>query len=140
MKLANKIIIIISSILLLVIGSFGIYSSFGNKSIINNAKVQDISVNISILGQDNYRIFDKKVFLSPSSKYGTTVLGALEATKVTYKVTGEGDMAYVTEINGLSQGPKSGWMYKVNSVEPTVGSAKYNLNPGDTIVWYYTTF
>ena len=57
----------------------------------------------------------------------------------TYTVLYEG--FYVSEIAGfreLTNGPYSGWLYKVNGWYPNYGSSNYEVNEGDEIVWAYT--
>ena len=48
---------------------------------------------------------------------------------------------YISQINGIGEfdnGPKSGWMYKVNGVIVNTGYADKKLSDGDKIVWFYT--
>jgi hypothetical protein len=48
---------------------------------------------------------------------------------------------YVSEIDGLGEfdeGANSGWLYSINGVAPETTAATYNLEPGDSVVWYYT--
>ena len=73
---------------------------------------------------------------------GTTVKEvferALSNANISYTISSG---SYVSEINGLGEldnGPRSGWMYKVNGRSPSVSFDQYVLNDGDTIVWYYT--
>ena len=47
---------------------------------------------------------------------------------------------YVEGIGDLYEkdyGGTSGWKYKVNGTCPSVACSNYNLNEGDTLVWYY---
>ncbi len=49
--------------------------------------------------------------------------------------------AYIEGINNLYEfdcGEESGWMYKVNGWFPNFGCSRYELSPGDVIVWAYT--
>jgi hypothetical protein len=48
---------------------------------------------------------------------------------------------YVASIDGLGEmdkGPNSGWMYNVNNVTPQIPASDYELDNGDTVLWYYT--
>ena len=48
---------------------------------------------------------------------------------------------YIEGINYLYEydaGSLSGWMYKVNGLFPNYGCSKYEVKPGDAIVWMYT--
>ena len=52
------------------------------------------------------------------------------------------DSYYIEGINHLYEfdvGYESGWMYKVNDWFPNYGCSAYELNPGDEIVWCYTS-
>ena len=47
---------------------------------------------------------------------------------------------YVEGIGDLYEkdyGGTSGWKYKVNGSCPSAACSNYNLNEGDTLVWYY---
>lgn len=49
---------------------------------------------------------------------------------------------YIEGINYLYEfdaGALSGWMYKVNEKFPNYGCARYEMQPGDKMVWVYTT-
>ncbi len=48
---------------------------------------------------------------------------------------------YVSCIGGIcekSLGTTSGWMYQVNGEVPMVSSDQYDLNAGDTVVWFFS--
>jgi len=69
-----------------------------------------------------------------------TALGALlkasEAKGFEVDVSGN----YVRGIGGVyekSLGETSGWMYSVNGEIPMVAASGYQLEPGDTLVWYF---
>ena len=54
---------------------------------------------------------------------------------------GTGSFAYVKSINGISElqhGDLSGWTYKVNGKQPSVGCGSYVLQDGDSIEFIYT--
>lgn len=73
---------------------------------------------------------------------GTTVLDVLKtvlnnAGKTCVIKNG----GYVASIDGLGEfdgGPNSGWMFNVNNVTPQIPASDYELNNGDTVLWYYT--
>ena len=49
--------------------------------------------------------------------------------------------AYVVSLNGFgefSDGPLSGWMYKVNGVFPGYSASQFELKDGDVVEWVYT--
>ncbi len=58
------------------------------------------------------------------------------------KYMGEGESAFIYDINGLKGGSYTilgwdGWSYKVDGVAPDFGVGKYKLNGGEEIVMYY---
>lgn len=73
----------------------------------------------------------------------TTVLDVLKTVLdnagISYLIVNK---TYVSEIDGLGefdQGANSGWMYSVNGdTPPTTASSEYVLQPGDSVLWYYT--
>lgn len=74
---------------------------------------------------------------------GQTVFDALEAAcdkngvSLTYQ-----SKSYITGIGGLNEhdcGGASGWMYRVNGINPVKAAAKYTLKNGDSVEWYYVT-
>ena len=62
---------------------------------------------------------------------------ALNNAGISYRIESDG---YVREINGLGEfdnGPRSGWLYKVNGIDATMSCKDYELSSGDEVVWYY---
>ncbi len=54
---------------------------------------------------------------------------------------GSSEMAYIAGINYLYEfdfGDLSGWVYRVNGTESSVGCGEYKLKDGDIIEWHYT--
>ena len=103
----------------------------------------DITVNLSIKGDDGYWLSGKKVTV----KEGSTVYHAfVEALKTgfTYEGAATGYVSSITNtttgktLAHFDKGPNSGWLYKVNSVLPDVGLTSYTIKDGDNILWYYT--
>ena len=83
-------------------------------------------------------IFGNGVF---TFSYQPTAYDALVATDVPCNVRSTLYGIYVVGINGLSekdQGPKSGWLYAVNGIDPSVSCSDYYLEDGDTVYWHYT--
>lgn len=140
--LKSKKIVVICVVILLILGSFGISLYFGNylKSDLKSEVSQPIQVNVTILGPDSNQIYSGNVSLSSTSKYGITVLQALDETKINYKTNGNGDKLYVSEINNISSSGNSGWMFKVNNIMPMTGAPKCDLKNGDNVVWSYSSF
>ena len=54
---------------------------------------------------------------------------------------GTAELAYISGINYLYEfdyGDLSGWIFKVNGVESSVGCSSFVLSDGDVIEWCYT--
>lgn len=97
-------------------------------------------VNINIKMVDN-TIFSSQIVL----KNEVTAFEALkyycENNSIQIGYTGSGQFIYVSSINGIkekSEGPSSGWMYKVNGTFPNVSAGKYKLSSNDTLEWVFT--
>lgn len=77
---------------------------------------------------------------------GSTVCQLFAKVLADHDMTSVGaDKGYVQSIskNGLTlaqfdQGPRSGWIYKVNGATPAVGIQDYTLQQGDQVLFYYT--
>ncbi len=69
---------------------------------------------------------------------------ALEATEqvVTIEKSGEGDMAFITSINGrvASDAKKEFWKLVVNGKDAQVGAGSYTIVKGDAIGWEIDTY
>lgn len=79
---------------------------------------------------------------------GETVLDVLQRVctaadvQLEYSWTPLYDSYYIEGINHLYEfdcGAESGWMYKVNGWFPNYGCSAYEIQPGDEIVWCYTS-
>ncbi|SHK40881.1 Ig-like domain-containing protein, partial [Paramaledivibacter caminithermalis] len=71
------------------------------------------------------------------------VVKALENIGVSYDFQDYGWSIYMSMIDGdreFDHGPMSGWMFKVNDINPPVGSNAVKLNNGDDIIWYYGAY
>lgn len=76
-------------------------------------------------------------------KQGDTAFDALnsacKANNISLKYQ---SVHYIQGIGGLNEkdcGASSGWVYRVNGVNPKGTAAKYTLSAGDSIEWYYIT-
>lgn len=52
-----------------------------------------------------------------------------------------GAAVYVRTIGGLTEfdcGPQSGWIYSINGQTPFTSSSNYKINPGDSVLWFYS--
>jgi hypothetical protein len=78
--------------------------------------------------------------LTYKGKNGTTALALLQqAAKI--KMSGTGEMAYVTSINGVAANPKNQyWQLNVNGESATVGAGSLITKSSDTITWKLSSF
>lgn len=100
-----------------------------------SGKDTSITVEVSVEGPEK-DLFDGQVKLDQ----GATAYDALQATGLDIKTSGNGETAYVTEIEGAKAGDygaSSGWLYDVNDKMPDVGAGQYELTDGDEVVWDY---
>jgi hypothetical protein len=107
------------------------------------AESKQPTAQLSIVG-------DKKhgVILSATSvafEDGDTVFDLLQKTAKQHKIQmeyrGKGATIYIEGIDNLyefDEGPKSGWVYKVNGKIMTRGAGSSKLAAGDKIEWLYT--
>lgn len=47
---------------------------------------------------------------------------------------------YVRGINGQTASGDTGWMYRVNWQQPSVGASDYSLSAGNDVLWYFGRF
>ena len=102
----------------------------------------DITVTVTIKADTGYWLRSKSVTVSEGSTVCGAFVTALEGTGITQVGAETGYIRSITK-NGVTlaeftQGPNSGWLYKVNGELPNVGVTTYTLNAGDSIVLYYT--
>jgi hypothetical protein len=80
----------------------------------------------------------------PSVVSGPNALSALDAASFAgefyYHVTVTGFGPFVDQIGRYAGQGSSGWSYKINGVSPPIGADKATIDPGDTVLWYWTTF
>lgn len=86
--------------------------------------------NETVECQNGATVYD--VFTAVLDKKGYTYMGA-EDGYVYGIITPAGKALY-----SFDNGPYSGWMYKVNDINPVEGLKDYVVSKGDSIVWYYT--
>lgn len=101
-----------------------------------------ITVTVTIKADTGYWLRSKSVTVSEGSTVCDAFVTALEGTGITQVGAETGYIHSITK-NGVTlaeftQGPNSGWLYKVNGELPTVGVTSYSVHQGDSIVLYYT--
>ncbi|MFF2267215.1 DUF4430 domain-containing protein [Cellulosimicrobium cellulans] len=79
--------------------------------------------------------------LSYEGRTGTTALDLLLEADPSAQVTGEGENAFVTAIDGVAADPDSEfWALYVNGEMATVGAGSLETEDGDEITWKLETF
>ncbi len=71
---------------------------------------------------------------------GATVLDALKATDLSIESVGDGEMTYVTAIDGIeekSAGQSSGWVYAFNGSPGDEGAGAKEVESTDIIQWRF---
>lgn len=71
---------------------------------------------------------------------GATVLDALEATELDIESVGDGEMTYVTAVDGIeekSAGQSSGWVYAFNGSPGDEGAGAKEVESTDIIQWRF---
>lgn len=101
-----------------------------------------ITVTVTIKADTGYWLRSKSVTVSDGSTVCDAFVAALEGTGITQVGAENGYIRSITK-NGVTlaeftQGPNSGWLYKVNGELPNVGVTTCTLRAGDSIVLYYT--
>ncbi|MFE6235141.1 DUF4430 domain-containing protein [Cellulosimicrobium sp. NPDC057862] len=78
---------------------------------------------------------------SYEGRAGTTALDLLLEADPSAQVTGEGENAFVTAIDGVAADPDSEfWALYVNGEMATVGAGSLETTDGDEITWKLETF
>ncbi|MBW5448662.1 DUF4430 domain-containing protein [Cohnella sp. CFH 77786] len=102
------------------------------------------TASISIMGNAEWGTVLKpeEVELRKNDTVADLLIRTLKAHRLAYDSRGSGAMFYVAGIDGLFEfddGPTSGWKYKVNGKEASVGAGAYKLEPGDRVEWFYAS-
>ncbi len=125
----KRIIIIIASVLVIA----GL--SVGGVMWANNAK------STTKAAQTTTTTEQPTTSITYKGKAGVTALVLLQqAAKV--DMTGTGDLAYVTSINGSAadSAKKQYWEFDVNGAAATVGAGSYVTKDGDSITWKLSSY
>ncbi|MBQ9930961.1 MAG: S-layer homology domain-containing protein, partial [Firmicutes bacterium] len=99
----------------------------------------------SIKGKSSgdYWLKNKKVTVNQGATAYHALLKALEDSGITQTGAASGYIKSMTKdgvtLAEFGEGPNSGWLYKVNNLQPDVGFTSYTLSNGDKVLWYYTT-
>lgn len=97
-------------------------------------------VNINIKMVDN-TLLSSQIVLDNEVNAFEALKYYCESNSIQLGYTGSGKFAYVNSISGIkekSEGPSSGWMYKVNGTFPNISAGRYDLSSNDTLEWVFT--
>ena len=97
-----------------------------------------VNINIKMV---NDTILSSQIVLDNEVNAFEALKYYCENNSIQLGYTGSGKLAYVNSINGIkekSEGPSSGWMYKVNGTFPNVSAGRYDLSSNDTLEWVFT--
>lgn len=103
---------------------------------------ETITTTVTIKADTGYWLNSKSVTVSEGSAVYHAFVKALDGTGITQEGAETGYITSMTK-NGktlaeFSNGPDSGWLYKVNGKLPAVGLTSCKIKDGDLIVFYYT--
>ncbi len=129
----NKIIIFIAGIIII----FGLAIVYKPKSQPVSQPTTTEAVNESLSVTQTINGEKKTV----SEEKGTTALQLLQNTE-TVEMKGEGENAFVTEIDGVvaQDTKKQYWAFYINGKPSEVGAGSYILKEGDEIEWKLATY
>lgn len=104
---------------------------------------ETINVMIEIDYPDDSNIADVED-VSMQVPEGSTVLDVIneygKANDVKIELSDKSESAYVTSINGVSEGSASGWVYEVNDEMVMDAADQHIVKAGDEVSWEYTTW
>lgn len=113
-------------------------ASCGAEETTSNPSTCDVEPTISVYDASTEEtLFNEK---SVCLEDGATVLDALEATELDIESVGNGEMAYVTAIDGIqekSAGQASGWVYAFNGSPGDEGAGAKEVESTDIIQWRF---
>lgn len=65
------------------------------------------------------------------------VKNAATACGYTYNIQSTSLGPYLNQINSDTASGQTGWLYLANNVDPSIGAADYQVQNGDSILWYF---
>ncbi|MDY3014123.1 MAG: S-layer homology domain-containing protein [Evtepia sp.] len=100
------------------------------------------SVTVTVQADTEYWLEEKTVTVKEGSTVYHAFVSALEGTGITQVGAEEGYVSQMSKdgktLAEFTNGPESGWLYKVNGQRPAVGITTYSVHSGDQIIFYYT--
>lgn len=135
MKMDNinkQLATIIAGVILLIGGGVGIAIITNQNTTANDQSSQQEVVESESTWQDNV--------LTYNGQAGKTALELLQE-HADATISGEGEMAYVTGINGVDADPNGEyWQFLINGESSMVGAGSYTTKANDVITWQIATF
>ncbi|WP_312649965.1 immunoglobulin-like domain-containing protein [Aminipila sp.] len=104
---------------------------------------KEITVSFAMKADKGTWIPTTSVTLKKDAKVYHAFVKVLNDAGFTYVGANRNYVSSITNKEGktlaeFTNGPDSGWLYKVNEKVPNVGLKDYTLANGDKLVWYYT--
>lgn len=97
-----------------------------------------VVVKVAVVGEDGSLLYGPaEVKLTEKNPWGTTALGALDATGLPYTISSRFS-GFVDSIAGQRNRGQSGWMYSVNGAIPSVAASEKSVKQGDKVLWWYS--
>ncbi len=134
---------------LFVVSIGGLVAALAASSALGAVKVRVESAGATIWGATERYVTPVDGTFSPPdgpnvTVSGSTPFGALERASrkgdFYYRVQSTSFGPYVDRIGRHAAGGSNGWVFKVNHVSAPVGADVYELEDGDTVLWYWATF
>lgn len=102
----------------------------------------DITVTVSVSTPSGMWLDGKRVTVKKGATVYHAFVEALEGSGITQSGAASGYVRSMSKggktYGEFTEGPNSGWLYKVNGVLPSVPLTQKTLADGDDILWYYT--
>lgn len=104
----------------------------------NNSEVNSEEKVLNQPNEDDEYTWSENI-LTYKGENSKTALELLEKYAKTEK-NGEGEMAYITSINGITPGENQFWSFYINDKSSELGAGSYITSDSDTIVWKLDSF
>lgn len=106
------------------------------------AENDDITVDVTIRPDVGYWMKNKYVTVDEGATVYHAFIKALEGSGIAQEGAESGYVSSMTyqgrTLGEFTLGENDGWLYKVNGELPDVGLTSYEIEDGDSILWYYT--
>lgn len=96
------------------------------------------SPKIAVVGMNGEILYGpSRITVSDNDTWGLTVLGALDATRLSYDIS-TSTSGFVVSIDGQDNSGNQGWMYTVNGAAPIDLAGNHTISSSDQVIWYYS--